>query len=99
TARLLEAVRHDARLILVGDPKQLASIEAGAGLGGGVGPAAGGVVLPGAPPPPPSPPAPSARPAGRRPPAGPGARRRAVPRARPPLLRRDRRARRGRPRR
>ena len=31
-ARLLEAVRHDARLILVGDPDQLASVEAGAVL-------------------------------------------------------------------
>jgi len=32
-ARLLEAVRADARLILVGDPDQLASVEAGAVLG------------------------------------------------------------------
>ncbi|HQR79005.1 MAG TPA: exodeoxyribonuclease V subunit alpha [Actinomycetota bacterium] len=32
-ARLLEAVRADARLLLVGDPDQLASIEAGAVLG------------------------------------------------------------------
>jgi exodeoxyribonuclease V alpha subunit len=32
-ARLVEAVRGDARLILVGDPDQLASIEAGAVLG------------------------------------------------------------------
>lgn len=31
-ARLLEAVRRDARLILVGDPDQLASVEAGAVL-------------------------------------------------------------------
>ncbi len=31
-ARLLEAVRPDARLILVGDPDQLASVEAGAVL-------------------------------------------------------------------
>jgi len=31
-ARLLEAVRHDARLILVGDADQLASVEAGAVL-------------------------------------------------------------------
>ncbi|MGZ4582828.1 MAG: exodeoxyribonuclease V subunit alpha [Mycobacterium sp.] len=31
-ARLLEAVRPDARLILVGDPEQLASVEAGAVL-------------------------------------------------------------------
>jgi exodeoxyribonuclease V alpha subunit len=38
-ARLLEAVRSDARLILVGDPKQLASVEAGAVLGDLVGPA------------------------------------------------------------
>ena len=40
-ARLIEAVRPDARLILVGDPGQLASIEAGAVLGDIVGPAAG----------------------------------------------------------
>jgi exodeoxyribonuclease V alpha subunit len=40
TARLLEAVRRDARLILVGDPRQLASVEAGAVLGDLVGPAA-----------------------------------------------------------
>jgi exodeoxyribonuclease V alpha subunit len=32
-ARLLEAVRPDARLLLVGDPDQLASVEAGAVLG------------------------------------------------------------------
>jgi len=38
-ARLVEAVRPDARLILVGDPGQLASIEAGAVLGDIVGPA------------------------------------------------------------
>ncbi|MCW3047082.1 MAG: exodeoxyribonuclease alpha subunit [Solirubrobacterales bacterium] len=38
-ARLAEAVRPDARLILVGDPAQLASIEAGAVLGDIVGPA------------------------------------------------------------
>jgi exodeoxyribonuclease V alpha subunit len=38
-ARLLEAVRPDARLILVGDPKQLTSVEAGAVLGDLVGPA------------------------------------------------------------
>ena len=36
-ARLVEAVRADARLILVGDPGQLASIEAGAVLGDIVG--------------------------------------------------------------
>jgi exodeoxyribonuclease V alpha subunit len=39
-ARLIEALRSDARLILVGDPGQLASIEAGAVLGDIVGPAA-----------------------------------------------------------
>jgi exodeoxyribonuclease V alpha subunit len=38
-ARLVEAVRADARLILVGDPGQLTSIEAGAVLGDIVGPA------------------------------------------------------------
>lgn len=32
-ARLLEALRHEARLLLVGDPDQLASVEAGAVLG------------------------------------------------------------------
>jgi len=37
--RLVEAVRPDARLILVGDPDQLTSIEAGAVLGDVVGPA------------------------------------------------------------
>ena len=31
-ARLVEAVRPDARLILLGDPDQLASVEAGAVL-------------------------------------------------------------------
>ena len=44
-ARLLEAVRPDARLILIGDPGQLTSIEAGAVLGDVVGPAAHGLVL------------------------------------------------------
>jgi exodeoxyribonuclease V alpha subunit len=39
-ARLVEAIRPDARLILVGDPGQLASIEAGAVLGDIVGHAA-----------------------------------------------------------
>jgi exodeoxyribonuclease V alpha subunit len=39
-ARLVEAIRPEARLILVGDPGQLASIEAGAVLGDIVGPAA-----------------------------------------------------------
>ncbi len=38
-ARLIEALRTGARLILVGDPGQLASIEAGAVLGDIVGPA------------------------------------------------------------
>ena len=36
-ARLLEAIRPDARLVLVGDPDQLASVEAGAVLGDLVG--------------------------------------------------------------
>jgi exodeoxyribonuclease V alpha subunit len=44
-ARLVEAVRPDARLILVGDPGQLASIEAGAVLGDIVGPAGRGLVM------------------------------------------------------
>lgn len=47
-ARLLEAVRADARLILIGDPGQLTSIEAGAVLGDVVGDAdepAGGIVV------------------------------------------------------
>jgi exodeoxyribonuclease V alpha subunit len=44
-ARLLEAVRPDARLILVGDPEQLASVEAGAVLGDIVGPASSGLCL------------------------------------------------------
>jgi exodeoxyribonuclease V alpha subunit len=39
-ARLVESVRPEARLILVGDPGQLTSIEAGAVLGDIVGPAA-----------------------------------------------------------
>jgi len=38
-ARLLDALRPDARLVLVGDPFQLASVEAGAVLGDIVGPA------------------------------------------------------------
>ncbi len=37
-ARLIEALRSEARLVLVGDPGQLASIEAGAVLGDIVGP-------------------------------------------------------------
>lgn len=39
-AKLVEAVRTNARLILVGDPQQLSSVEAGAVLGDVVGPAA-----------------------------------------------------------
>ncbi|WP_448070565.1 exodeoxyribonuclease V subunit alpha [Georgenia yuyongxinii] len=44
-ARLLEALRPEARLLLVGDPDQLASVEAGAVLGDLVGrpPVAGGL--------------------------------------------------------
>ncbi len=42
-ARLAEAVRPDARLVLVGDPEQLASVEAGAVLGDVVGPATSGL--------------------------------------------------------
>ena len=38
-AKLVEAVGTDARLVLVGDPDQLASVEAGAVLGDIVGPA------------------------------------------------------------
>jgi exodeoxyribonuclease V alpha subunit len=44
-ARLLEALRPDARLILVGDHEQLASVEAGAVLGDIVGPAARGLCI------------------------------------------------------
>jgi exodeoxyribonuclease V alpha subunit len=44
-ARLLEAVRPAARLVLVGDPDQLASVEAGAVLGDIVGPASEGLLL------------------------------------------------------
>jgi exodeoxyribonuclease V alpha subunit len=47
-ARLIEALRSGARLVLVGDPGQLASIEAGAVLGDIVGPAGDGAA--GAPP-------------------------------------------------
>jgi exodeoxyribonuclease V alpha subunit len=39
-ARLLAAVRRDARLVVIGDHQQLASVEAGAVLGDVVGPAA-----------------------------------------------------------
>jgi len=42
-ARLVEAVRHDARLVFIGDPEQLASVEAGAVLGDVVGPASTGL--------------------------------------------------------
>jgi exodeoxyribonuclease V alpha subunit len=42
-ARLVEAVRPEARLVLVGDPGQLTSIEAGAVLGDIVGPATDGL--------------------------------------------------------
>ncbi len=42
-AKLLDAVRSDARVVLVGDPEQLASVEAGAVLGDIVGPAAQGM--------------------------------------------------------
>jgi exodeoxyribonuclease V alpha subunit len=41
-ARLIEAVRPEARLVLAGDPEQLASVEAGAVLGDIVGPARSG---------------------------------------------------------
>jgi exodeoxyribonuclease V alpha subunit len=44
-ARLVEAVRPEARLILVGDPGQLASVEAGAVLGDVVGAAADGLLM------------------------------------------------------
>ncbi|HWD55741.1 MAG TPA: exodeoxyribonuclease V subunit alpha [Acidimicrobiales bacterium] len=44
-ARLLEAVGPEARLVLVGDPEQLASVEAGAVLGDVVGPAAAGMCM------------------------------------------------------
>ena len=44
-ARLLEAIRTDAKVILVGDPEQLASVEAGAVLGDIVGPAIDGTAM------------------------------------------------------
>jgi exodeoxyribonuclease V alpha subunit len=44
-ARLVEAVRAGARLVLVGDPGQLTSIEAGVVLGDVVGPAASELLL------------------------------------------------------
>jgi len=46
-ARLIEALRSDARLVLVGDPGQLASIEAGAVLGDIVAGSGGGGETPG----------------------------------------------------
>jgi exodeoxyribonuclease V alpha subunit len=42
-AQLVDAVRDDARLILIGDPNQLSSVEAGAVLGDVVGPAEAGL--------------------------------------------------------
>ncbi|MBX5442184.1 MAG: exodeoxyribonuclease V subunit alpha, partial [Solirubrobacteraceae bacterium] len=47
-ARLVEAVRPEARLVLVGDPGQLTSIEAGAVLGDVVGPAVEAAATPAA---------------------------------------------------
>ncbi len=44
-ARLVEAVRQEARLVLIGDQEQLASVEAGAVLGDIVGPAASTALL------------------------------------------------------
>ncbi|MDQ3643686.1 MAG: AAA family ATPase, partial [Actinomycetota bacterium] len=44
-ARLVEAVRPGARLVLVGDPEQLASVEAGAVLGDIVGSSAGQLLM------------------------------------------------------
>jgi exodeoxyribonuclease V alpha subunit len=46
-ARLVEAIRSDARLVLVGDPDQLTAVEAGAVLRDIVGPAGGGLRLTG----------------------------------------------------
>jgi exodeoxyribonuclease V alpha subunit len=46
-SRLVEAVRPEARLVLVGDPGQLTSIEAGAVLGDIVGPAVRGLRMSG----------------------------------------------------
>ncbi|MBW3578204.1 MAG: exodeoxyribonuclease V subunit alpha [Actinobacteria bacterium] len=42
-AKLLDAVRDDARLVLVGDPDQLTSVEAGTVLGDVVGPTTAGL--------------------------------------------------------
>jgi exodeoxyribonuclease V alpha subunit len=44
-ARLVEAVRPEGRLILIGDPEQLSSVEAGAVLGDVVGPATRGLLM------------------------------------------------------
>jgi exodeoxyribonuclease V alpha subunit len=44
-ARLVEAIRPEARLVLVGDPGQLTSIEAGAVLGDIVGPVGDGLLI------------------------------------------------------
>jgi exodeoxyribonuclease V alpha subunit len=44
-ARLLEAIRPEARIVLVGDPEQLASVEAGAVLGDIVGPASSALCM------------------------------------------------------
>ena len=44
-AKLLDAMRPDASLVLVGDPDQLESIEAGTVLGDIVGPVGGGTVM------------------------------------------------------
>ena len=44
-AKLLDALRPDARLVLLGDPQQLASVEAGAVLGDVAGPATEGLRL------------------------------------------------------
>jgi exodeoxyribonuclease V alpha subunit len=46
-ARLMEALRPDARLVLLGDPDQLSSVEAGAVLGDIVGPAADRFIMSG----------------------------------------------------
>ncbi|MGH9094633.1 MAG: exodeoxyribonuclease V subunit alpha, partial [Acidimicrobiales bacterium] len=47
-AKLVDAVRPQARLVLVGDPQQLASVEAGAVLGDIVGPVETGLRMTGA---------------------------------------------------
>jgi exodeoxyribonuclease V alpha subunit len=45
-SRFIEAVRAEARLILLGDPEQLSSVEAGAVLGDIVGPVQDGLLTP-----------------------------------------------------